>query len=246
MARTTAGTPGAGDPSQVRVSIRVHAFRLTLILSLISIGFAFAHLITEGLLRSYGNEPPRIVEAVSVFFNLNAEHSAPTWFSSSLWLLAALLGLSASSRSSRQVDRRRWRSLAALFAFLSLDESAGVHEKMGSLLGDHIALTGALHYVWVLYGILFLVIVALFYARFVASLPRAVTVLILAGALVFLAGALGVEMLSAAVESGTTEFPAGLNWPRAIALEETLEMLGVVLVIQGLLLFLRLTAGPTE
>jgi hypothetical protein len=230
----------------VDARVGIHALRVPLALALVSIALAVAYLLTDWMLRSYGTDVPRIVELVSGFFNLNAEHSAPTWFSSSLWLFAALLAVSAASQSRRDHDRRRWRSLVVLFAFLSLDESAGVHEKMGNLLGDHIVLSGAFYYVWVLYGMLFLLVMVLFYARFVASLPRIVTVLIGCAAFVFLLGALGFEMLSAAVESGSTGFPAGLSWPRAIALEETFEMLGVVILIQALLLFLRIDRPSTS
>ena len=64
---------------------------------------------------------------------------------------------------------------------------------------------------------------------------------------IFVSGAVGVEMMGAAYDyagqvPGT--FPLGLNWRRANALEEGLEMLGVILLIHVMLRFATDAGSP--
>ena len=64
-------------------------------------------------------------------------------------------------------------------------------------------------------------------------------------ACVFLLGATGVESVGGAVEMGALgEIPFGLSWGRLIAIEEFLEMLGVILLIRTLLLILASEQSP--
>ena len=238
MDQTHETTVGPGQSATVRVGVQFHARGLPVVLSFVSLAFVFLYWGTVRLTETHG-ELSYGLEAAAWFFDLNGENNAPTWFSSSLWLFAAFLALGACSQSSRKYDQRRWRSLSMLFALLSVDEAAGLHEKIGHGLDQYVSLTGAFHYAWVLYGIAFLSLVVAFYFRFIISLPRKVVILIACAAAIFLSGALGLEMLGAAVESGVAKFPPGLSWHRAIALEELLEMLGVILLIHALLIFLR-------
>src|SRR5262245_8976364 len=66
-------------------------------------------------------------------FDLDGEQTIPAWYSSMLmWTAAGLLALQAALASStRQRTRWHWWVLAAIFAYLSLDESVNFHE-MGS------------------------------------------------------------------------------------------------------------------
>jgi hypothetical protein len=217
-------------------AVRLHAYALPVALACATAGFMLAYYATKLIGSAYGGVVPEDVVAVLTLFDLNRESSVPTWFNSLLWIFAAWLALAASQES--RADRRRWRLLAVLFAFLSLDESGEVHERIGDVLGTYVHLSGPFFYVWVLYGLVFLIAVAAFFGPFILSLPPRVRTLIGYAAAVFVSGALGIEMLSAAVESAGTDFVLGLTWTAAIALEEGLEMFGVIILIHALLVFL--------
>lgn len=185
--------------------------------------------------------------AIYGIFDLNAEGAAPAWFSSMLWAgaaaLAARCGLAAAQ--SRR-DTARWMVLAALFLFLSADEAASIHEVVGLFLERGVSGSGPFYYVWVWYGIALVLVVGLLFFRFVMRLPARTRRAVFAAAAVYCAGALGVEMLGAAVEDRTLSgFPLGADWSQAIAVEEGLEMLGVILLIGGLLDFLALAPAET-
>ena len=178
--------------------------------------------------------------ALRRMFDLNEEANAPAWYASALWLLAAGLAVETGRGSGR---RLWWWSLAALFAFFSLDEAAQVHELAGILIEQKgSARQGVFFYEWVIYGLALAGVLTLAYGRFVLSLPRLVKLLLMAAAAVFLAGAVGLEMLTGAVMSGIVGFPVGLGWKREVAAEELLEMSGVILLIQALLTARRLAA----
>ena len=57
--------------------------------------------------------------------------------------------------------------------------------------------------------------------------------------MVFVAGAIGVEMVGAASKAGTISLVQGRVWLLQVAVEEGLEKSGVVLLIRALLLHLE-------
>ena len=78
-----------------------------------------------------------IPKNISRLFHVGRERSLPTWFSvSQLTLFALILILIFLLKRYRSVHSRGnwlWFIFAAGALFLSLDESAGIHEKLGSL-----------------------------------------------------------------------------------------------------------------
>src|SRR5919202_4963279 len=81
-------------------------------------------------------------------FSLDREENVPSWFSSALLLsAAALLALVAlDARARRDRWGRHWGGLALVYTLLSLDETAEIHERVGSWLRAHLNLHGPLHY----------------------------------------------------------------------------------------------------
>lgn len=235
---------GAGGDSN-EPAIRLHLYLLPLLLVVIALVLAGCYLASEEVDVTEQTAPPTLAAHFAWFFDLNSENSLPAWYSASLWLFAAFLATSVGAKSRSLNDRILWRCLAAVFAFLSLDEAIAIHERIGSVMAHWIKLSGYFHYVWVLYGILLVFLLTAVFGRFVWSLPRPVSLSFLAAGVVFLSGALGFEMIGAAVESGQRDFPVGLNWRTLIALEELAEMLGVTTLIFGLLMALKLTPASS-
>jgi hypothetical protein len=162
-------------------------------------------------------------------FNVDDEPTVPTWYSSAALLFAALLLFVIAGARRRQGawDARHWYGLAAGFAFLSLDEIAALHEMVNTFVDIE----------WTIPGAVVALIVAIVYAPFVWRLPaRFRSRFVVAGA-VYLGGALVVEYLT-----GPQYFPYDIDsLPYAFmsALEEGLEMAGVVLFIGALLRYME-------
>lgn len=173
-------------------------------------------------------------------FNMVNEANVPTWFSSMILLMSAVL-LTLAARCEWEhggQDRRYWAGLAGIFSCLSLDEAAQIHETF--TLGDRLQLPGIFYYSWIIVGCLGVTTIGLLYLGFLARLPGEIRWLfVLAGGL-YVGGALGVEMLESRYQYlyGTW---TDLNYSLLVGLEETMEMTGVIVFIYGIALYLART-----
>jgi hypothetical protein len=146
-------------------------------------------------------------------------------------LAAALIAINGRAELNRQW-KPYWFVLAAVFVFLSVDESVQVHER---LMGFMQPRTGYLMFTWIIpYGIACLAL-GFLYLPFVVALPRPIRRrVILAGGL-FLAAALGMEAASGhcATLQGTA------CWKLVLIAEESGETIALTLFILALLALLR-------
>lgn len=187
--------------------------------------------------------PDQIAPSIMRFFDLNGEANLPAWFASSLWLISALLAFAVwqKHRENGFPNAIFWIVMVPLFMFLSLDEAGTVHEAIGGALSESFDTYGYTYH-WVAYGLALIGVVGLANLRFLIRLRPVYAGLFLLSAAVFISGAVGIESIAAAVELGQLEqMPLGQSWPRMIAYEETVEMIGVVLLIYTLL---RILADP--
>ena len=163
----------------------------------------------------------------------NQESSIGTWYSAVALLACALL-LGIISLASRRTDPRntpRWIFLAAIFLLASIDEIAEFHEALSETLDHYVHGKGALEHPWVVPGAIAVVAVAVAYRRFVLELAPRVRGLLILGAAVYVAGAVGLETVQGLVEDVGDGFVSGLVGVG----EELAEMAGVVFIIEGLL-----------
>jgi len=169
-------------------------------------------------------------------FNLDREMNVPTWFSSALLLfIAALLwNLATVSKPENVRFVRLWKGLAAGFVFLSIDEIAAIHEMAVPPLRRFFHAGGIFYFSWVILGIAIAVLLAVACAKSLWALPPRIRTVFMAAALVFLSGALGLEMIGGLVaERGG---PANISYALIANGEEFLEMCGEVIFIKGLFL----------
>jgi hypothetical protein len=175
-------------------------------------------------------------EGVTRLFNLNAEISIPTWFSQSILLISAALLFLVSSATS--THKKHWLGLATIFAYVSIDEGSAIHELTVSPIKRIFGIdSGLLYYSWVvLFGGLFVLLCAV-YIKFYLSLPNRTKILFATAAIIFITGAVGLEMIggSIAAESGEST----MVYSVAVAGEEFMEMFGVVVFIYALLLYMK-------
>lgn len=168
-------------------------------------------------------------------FNLSEEGNVPTWFSATTLLLCACLLaiIWRVVRAAGERHARHWAGLALVFLFMAVDEGASIHELLILPLRSLLDTEGPLYFAWVIpYGIAAGVF-ALAYLRFLLALPRRTAVLFLAAGLLYVGGALGMEMLAPYVY----DWSAKVTLPMFVMLlfEETLEMLGVAVLVHALL-----------
>jgi len=179
-----------------------------------------------------------------IWERLNAvrEATVTAWFSSLLLFVAALLLAAIASERFRTHERfaRHWLALAFIFLYLSADEAVALHETTVPLLRK-LNLGGLLYYPWVLVGIAAVLIFGIVYLRFFLHLKPRGRSLFLLSAVLYVGGAIGLEMVGARSAEAGGEATAA--YATAIYVEELLEMLGVSTFIYALLDHIRSTVS---
>ena len=210
------------------------------------LGGFFLFLLTcqlGGLVSTYQFDHDFLFGLVPLF-NFDEEFNVPTVFSVGLLLMAGVLlaviavdGWRAGGR-----DRFYWLGLSITFLFLSMDELMSIHETLTDPVRQMLGLRGVLYFSWVIpYGIVVLGLGAA-YATFLLRLPRRTRGFMLASAVLFLGGAIGVEMVGAwysDLQLAQGGQPKDLIYALIVTCEESLEMTGVILFIHTLLTYIR-------
>jgi hypothetical protein len=162
-------------------------------------------------------------------FDLNAERNIPTLFSSVTLLVSSML-LGFIAYLTRSTDGRYslfWAVLSLGFLFLSIDETAYIHENLSEDIAG-----------WIFVVAPFVILFLLGYIRFFLHLPRSTKLYFLFAGLLYIGGAFILEFIG--------------SWRISIAdeniitttivfttVEEALEMFGINVFIYSLLLYLR-------
>jgi hypothetical protein len=217
--------------------------KLALILVVIVTGLLLGGVATQYIKYVYGYDSQL---GLVRLFNLGGENNLPAWYSSVMLLLSSgVLGIiGLHHRREANLYGWHWLALALIFLGLSVDEAASIHERMGDPLVHRWLeaigyLDSALLVIgtaWVLAGVLFAVIVFLLFWRFLQDLPLATKALFLIAGALYIAGAIGLEAVGGqylAHHGGNT-----LTYSMMVAVEEGLEMFGVVVFLYALMLYM--------
>lgn len=189
-----------------------------------------AHLAVSALRINVGDFPGR--DPAVQFLALNEEMGLPAWTTSALLLLVAQ-GLWLLADADSTTHRRRWarqeRWVAALFVYLSIDETTALHEQTIFPLRTALDLGGALFFSWVVLYLPLALAIGALCLRWVRGLPPvAGRLVVLAGAL-YVGGAVGVEMLGSWM--WTQRLADTMLYAVVVTCEEGLEMLGALLML---------------
>ena len=213
---------------------RVERVLLTIVFVLIALGLVAISLIDWPIDSFWLG---KIRDSFVRLFLISDEGNVPTWYASAALLFAAILAL-VVARHTDTVDRQKWTLIGLLLVFMSLDESAVIHEMMIVPLRHAFDPGGLLFYAWILPAAVLAALVALYLLPFVWRLAKPVRLRLMAGGLLFVSGALGVEAVT-----GLIDDLHGRNrlYYLLTVVEEGLEKLGVLLAISAFLCQLRLT-----
>ena len=179
-------------------------------------------------------------------FNVDHERNIPTLYSFLALLFSALLlGVIAHAKNlDSDPYKNHWKILSFIFLWLSLDEVGQLHEKLMIPMRSLLNATGFLYFTWVV-PIGFLVVIFLFcYRKFLLHLPVATKKMFVAAAALYIGGAIGVEMLGGYVASTTGQ--ENVSYVIVTTLEESLEMLGIVVFIHALISYIKTYLGDVS
>jgi hypothetical protein len=201
---------------------------------------ALVFLSTAGQLLRYLGGYPSAYGLVDFVF-LDVERNLPTFYSGLQLLFAA--GLLATITVLRARDgapfARQWAVLAAGFMFMATDEWFAFHElvtePVQDLLAGH-AMPRAFTFAWVLPGMALVGVIGVSYIRFLRHLPVETCRTFLLAAFAYLGGAIGFELIGGAYAA--THGLANLSYSLIATTEESLELVGIVVFVYGLLNYL--------
>lgn len=213
-------------PSRV---LRILLFTIALLAALNIAGHLMLRLLPDFLAR----------DALARFLNVDAEQSLPTLYSVAVLSATALLAaiVADAHRSWDRPGARHWAVTSAVFAYLALDEFASLHELATEPISEIFDIgRGALWFAWVIPATVGAVLVAVVSFRFFRGLPGPTRRRLWAAGLVFVAGAIGFEVIGSAYASGHGQLD--MVYVVIATVEETLEMLGSALALYAILAYI--------
>jgi hypothetical protein len=172
-------------------------------------------------------------------FYVDAESNIPTAFASFTWMLCSLTSVCIAFTKKQTGDRfaPQWQWLAFVFAYLALDELAVIHELLIAPFRDIFKAGGFFYYTWVIPGGIFVLFFVFSCFNLLRSLPVKTRGLLILSGMIFVTGAIGVEMIGGWYSEIFGD-QANLTYALIATAEETLEMLGVLTLLYALLSYM--------
>jgi hypothetical protein len=237
--------PDAGtDISRSDVTILLS--RSAIIRSLFLVILGLMILSIAGQVAKHGFGYPTIFGLVE-FTYVDEENNLPTWYASIQLLACGVLLAFIAIGKRRNGDRwaAHWLWLSVIFVIMSLDEMGSMHERlidpMARLTGG---LPGAWQPLWIIPILGLVAVVVIAYLRFVFAFPWRERLQIIVAAAIFVGGAVGMEMYTAA-QFDTTD-PLYKEQPLYVVLahiEEGMEKIGILIFLDFLLRYLARTGS---
>lgn len=171
-------------------------------------------------------------------FDVDGEKNIPALYSTSALLLCSILlaNIAYAKKVARDRYVRYWQALSIIFLYLSLDEAFNVHEVLGLMLRSGMPASGFLYYAWVLPGFIFVIICLLAFLQLLTHLPAKTRHLFLIAGTLFVGGAIGINVVTGYYVNGHGD--QNMTYAILSAIEESLEMLGIIVFIYALLSYM--------
>ncbi len=171
-------------------------------------------------------------------FDMDKETNIPSIFAVLLLSAAALLFYILSLvpdqvPTLKQEQHKKYRFLSFLFLYLAFDEGSALHELLINPLRDRFQLTGIFRFSWIIVGAILVGLLTLYFYKFIFSRPAYMKKGFILAAVLYIGGALGVEMIGGYYSSVYGEL--NLTYGLITTIEETGEFIGMVVLINTLL-----------
>ena len=186
--------------------------------------------------RAFDWHPERDIVS---FFNVDRERNLPTSFQTLLFLSCAL-ALAVITVLKRLAGNRwtaHWGLLAVIFAFLGWDEITEVHERFIEPMRRVFELEGIFFFGWIIPAGIALAIFAIVFLRYVLALPDQLRTRFVLAGIIFVTGALVLEAVGGWYYERIDQ-NADMLYVTVATIEETLEMVGLILFLHALLTYL--------
>jgi hypothetical protein len=176
-------------------------------------------------------------------FNLDEEYNIPSCFQSGTLLFCSvlLLAIALNKKGSNDRFRFHWSLLAVIFFLMSVDELLSFHENAGGHVRAMFHTGGFLYFAWVLPAILFLIIFAFIYYKFIFDLPAKYRNLFIIGGVIYVIGSLGFEMIGGDIRKLFSE--KSFTYAVLTNIEEFFEMSGILIFTYALLDYIKVNIG---
>lgn len=209
-----------------------HSSRLLRALVVVSLVLLFIHLGLQFLNLNVFHQQSGQIYELSNRFDFDDESSVPTWFSQALFLAISAFALLAACLQTKKAQRNFWRLIAFIGVAFSIDEIAGLHERI--LQSVHVAFyqdaspTGLDNAWWLIAPVLLLAGGWLAWMT-IRLLPRRTTLLFVASGVAFLVGAVAVDLITSVVSREWF-----LNQGVLVAAEEMVELLACIGILYAM------------
>jgi hypothetical protein len=198
-----------------------------------------AHLVTIAMPYIFEGFEHGLVRLLFSLFFLDGEGNVPAIFSTWLFLLNAVIFLIVWKAAGRSGDSHKiWLFLSSVFVFLALDESISIHERLIDPLRQALGATGIFYYAWIIpygVGVVLLAIVAI---PVFWRMQKRIRFWFGLSAATYLVATIGLEMISGKYLVMMNE-QKDIVWIFMVTVEESLEMVGLIILVYAQLLLLR-------
>lgn len=194
-----------------------------------------------------------LVMALAWFFNVNKEGNLPSLYSTlALLVCSALLTFIGSIKVSQKAKYAiQWLLLGLIFMGAAWDEGVQVHERLiNSQITEavfaalQIEPTGVFAFgSWIVIVLPILFLLSLYFLRFFLHLPKQQKRLIILSGGLFLSGSVITELFGSLLWESSGYNMVTAPYILIVALEESLEMLGVAVLIYALLNYISEAIG---
>ncbi|MEO7933817.1 MAG: hypothetical protein ABIT76_11730 [Chthoniobacterales bacterium] len=172
-------------------------------------------------------------------FDMDVEFNLPSLYSTFGILLCAftLFHIGKIAAADRSSESRYWRAMGGVFVYLALDELISIHERLDGVVSHFLG--HKIHHhegpLWVLPYAVLLICFGLYFIRFYLRLPTETKIQFCLSGVIYVSGAVGVEILGNPFDNHPM---AGFIKGLYSTLEETMEMVGMVMFLRALLIYL--------
>ena len=168
--------------------------------------------------------------------NMDGDNGAPTWYNSFLLMATALVAalIARYQVADKARFRFHWNALAVVFLFMSVDEVACIHEKIGHFIYARLGTVGLSHGIFasgfILPGLILSIAALFFFVPLLRSLPKKTAWMLLLSGAVYLSGALLTETWTMMIWD--TQGASNLIYRIGTHVEEVFEMSGLILFLK--------------